>query len=361
MKTNLYLAATALLLAVACKNEEKKPVEINQKPELSALMQKQIELAEVHASPVVSYLKTFGKIITDPNKSVDVFPAVGGNVSQVNVELGDYVRKGDILAVFNSTEVAGYHKDLVDAQGDLVVAQKNLKVAQEMFEGRLATEKDVVVARKEVESSLTEINRLKQLYKIYDLGANNTYYVKAPLSGFVTEKDITPNMLIRNDRSDNIFTISQIDDIWVMANVSESSINQVQVGTEAEIKTLAYPNETIVGKVDRIFNFIDPETKSMKVRIRLNNRDYRLKPQMNATVNLKFVKPEHQPMISSKALVFENSKNYVLVYKDSKHIEIRSVEVAQQNEDYAYIKKGVNPGEKVITKNALLVYRTLAN
>ncbi len=353
-----FLIIVSCLSIISCS---KKEVDDNSSDDfvLSKEMYKKLSFANAEYKPVVNELKVFGKITTDPDKTVDVFPAVGGKVSQVNAQLGDYVQKGQTLAVLQSTEVAGYRKDMLDAQADLLEAQKNLQVANDMYEGKLATEKDVISAKKDVETAQAEIQRIKQLYNIYNLGSNNTYYIKAPISGFITAKDITPDMLIRSDRAESLFTVSQINNVWVMANISESNIGQINVGCEADVQTLSYPDKIIPGQVDRIFNVINPETKSMQARIQLSNPGYVLKPEMNATVTLKIKENRDMLSVPAKAVIFNNDKNYVLVYYSEKNIEVRPVNVYHQNSQIAFIESGLKPNEKVIIQNALLVYRAL--
>lgn len=346
------------LFVFSCGKKEAQ--EDNEKFVLSKEMFKKIDFANAEYSPLIYELKTFGKVTTDPNNTVEVFPAIGGKVSSISAQLGDYVNKGQILAVLQSTEVAGYKKELLDAQADLVNAEKGLQVANDMYKGKLATDKDVLAAKKEVENAKSEIQRIKQLYSIYNLGSNNTYYIKAPISGFISEKNITPDMLIRSDRTENLFTVSKINTVWVMANISESNISQIKVGCEADIQTLSYPDKIIQGKVDRIFNMINPETKSMQARIQLSNEGYVLKPEMNATVTLKVRQNKDMLSVPSSSIIFDNDKNYVLVYYINNNIEARSVDVYQQNKQVAYIQSGLKPGDKVITKNALLVYRALS-
>lgn len=353
-----YLIAISFISILSCINK-KEIDEDNSGFVLSKEMLNKLEFSTVTYSPVINELKVFGKVTTDPDKTVDVFPAVGGKVSMVNGQLGDYVQKGQILAVLKSTEVAGYRKDMLDAQADLLEAQKNLQVASDMFKGKLATEKDVISAKKDVETAQAEIQRIKQLYNIYNLGSNNTYYVKSPISGFITAKDITPDMLIRSDRAESIFTVSQINNVWVMANISESNISQIKLGCEADIQTLSYPDRVIHGNVDRIFNIINPDTKSMQARIQLPNPGYILKPEMNATVTLKIKEDRNMLTIPSSSIIFDNDRNYVLVYYNNKHIEVTPINIYEQNDKTAYIESGLQSGQKIITKNALLIYRAL--
>jgi cobalt-zinc-cadmium efflux system membrane fusion protein len=97
----------------------------------------------------------------------------------------------------------------------------------------------------------------------------------------------------------------------------------------------------------------------MKILVKINNPDLLLKPEMNATVNLKFTENKKLIAVPSSAVLFDKSKNWVMVYKDSKHIETKLVDVYSKIGDITYITSGVSEGEKVISKNGLLIYDAL--
>jgi cobalt-zinc-cadmium efflux system membrane fusion protein len=123
---------------------------------------------------------------------------------------------------------------------------------------------------------------------------------------------------------------------------------------------LSYPDKVFKGKVDKIFNVIDPETKAMEVRINLHNHDYLLKPEMRASITLSSVDSATlMPAIPTKALIFDKSQNFVLVFKDRKHIETRPVQLFSTVGNTAYLKSGLKEGEKVIDSNQLLIYDAL--
>lgn len=168
-------------------------------------------------------------------------------------------------------------------------------------------------------------------------------------------------MLLRNDRSENIFDIAEISEVWAMANINEIDINKVKLGTNAAVTTLSYPDKTFNGKVDKIYNVIDPETKAMQARVKLNNPDYLLKPDMNANIKLSFNENQNMIAVPSKAIVFDKSKNFVVVFKDRNNIETRQVEVYRVVGDTTYITSGLKENEKVITNNQLFIYGALNN
>lgn len=358
MKNSLFLL-TLLLFLGACHKEKPAENEIQSAFVLSDKMFSTTTTADVVKQPLKNELNFYGKITADNNKMIEVYPVVGGNVTQVYVELGDYVKKGQLLATIRSTEVAGFEQELEDAKNDLLVAKNNLKVAQELFEGKLNAERDVIEAKSQVDKSQSQLQRIQETYQIYNIKKGAVYEVRSPLNGFVIEKKINQDMLLRNDRSDNIFDIAEINDVWAIANVNESDINQVKLGYDAAVTTLSYPDKIFTGKVDKIFNIIDPETKAMKVRIKLHNNDYLLKPEMRATIKLSFTEPEQMLSVPSSAIIFDKSRYFVMVYKDRHNIETRPVEVFRTVGDLSYISSGLQEGEKVMTHNQLLVYDAL--
>jgi cobalt-zinc-cadmium efflux system membrane fusion protein len=269
------------------------------------------------------------------------------------------VHKGQLLATIRSTQVAGYEKDMSDAQNDVVVAKNNLKAAQEMYDGKLNTERDVLTAKSELTKAQSQLSRVKEAYRIYNMKPGAIYEVRSPLTGFILEKNINQDMLLRDDHTNNIFDVAEIDEVWAIANVSESDIENVVMGSDAEVSTISYPNKTFHGVVDKIYNFIDPETKAMKVRIRLKNPDFLLKPEMKATIKLSHQDKQKMLAVPTSAVIFDKSKYFVMVYKNRKHIETRKIDVFRQVGDWTYIDSGVATGEQVITQNQLVIYDAL--
>ena len=327
--------------------------------ELSDTMLAHTEFAPVVEKEVEEELRLFGKVQADNNKLAQVYPAVGGNVMKINVELGDYVKQGQILASVRSSEVANFQRERLDAQAEVALAEKNLQVAKDLYEGKINAEKDVLSAGKELEKAKAELSRIHEVYNIYNLSKGSVYNITAPISGFIISKDINQNEQLRSDRTDGIFAIAEIDEVWVLANVNESDISKVALGYSADVQTLSYPNQVFIGKVDRIFNAIDPTTKAMKVLVKIPNPGFKLKPEMNATVTLRFNEGKRMLAIPSSSVIFDKSKSWVMVYTDPKHIETRQVEVYRQLNERSYISIGLNKGEKVVTKNNLLIYDAL--
>ncbi len=358
MRKTIYLLLGVIMVAQSCSNANKEK-EMAVAFSMSDTMMARCEFYTVGLQDVKNELRLFGKIEPDNNKLAQVYSIVGGNVLKINVELGDYVTKGQVLAVVRSSEVAEFQKEKLDAKSDVALAEKNLQVAKDMYAGKLASEKEVVAAERELDRAKAELNRINEIYEIYNLQSGSVFNIVAPISGFIVQKDINQNEQLRADKSDVLFSIAEINEVWAIANVNESDISKVQIGYEAEVNTLSFPDENYEGKIDKIFNAIDPETKAMKVRVRIPNATLKLKPEMNATVTVRFLEKEKMLAVPADAVIFDKSKNWVMVFKDRMNIETRQVKVFRQIGNVAYISSGINAGEKVISKNGILIYDAL--
>lgn len=357
MKRIAILLLSLAAVMSACRQHHAEPVA--EKFSLTDTMLRHTEFATAAEQQVTGNLRLFGKITADNSRQAQVYPVVGGNVVKVNVELGDFVKQGQVLAVIRSGEVADYEKQRLDAINDVAIAEKNLQVANDLYAGKLTSEKDKLLAEKELQKAKAALQRINEIFRIYSIGAGASYNVVAPISGFVIDKNITENMQLRSDKGEAMFSIAQIDEVWVMANVNESDISRISQGLDAEVSTISYPGKIFKGKVDRIFNVLDDNTKAMKVRITIPNPDLQLKPEMSAIISLHIGQQDSMIAIPSSAVIFDKSRYWVMVFKSRDSIETRQVYVHSENGELTYIKSGLSRGEKVISKNQMLIYDAL--
>lgn len=360
MKTFQYTLIWVVIgvWSVSC-NKTKEAEQESKGFMLSDSMMSRIKLDTVKEEIVRNELTLVGQVIPDENKVIKIFPLVGGNVENVNAELGDYVKKGQSLATIRSAEVADFERQMIQAQSDLLIAEKNLSSARDLYESKLIPERDEISASQMVDKARAELSRVKEVFSIYGLGKSNAYTVKAPIDGFVIEKNVNRGTQLRSDNTESLFTVGQIADVWVMANVNESDIPKVKLGMIAEVRTISFPDEVFKGKVDKIYNVLDPETKVMKIRIQLQNVAMKLKPLMHATVYLNFEETDKMQAVPSEAIVFDRGKNWVVVFHSRTNIEVRPVDVYRSLTNRTYIKSGLKDGDTVISENQLLIYNAI--
>ena len=353
----IFTITTAILFG--CK-EKVKQVDTAEKFCLTDTLKQKIVIDTVKNETVRNVISLSGKIEANEDKWIKVFPVVGGIVTEMKVELGDYVSKGQVLAVIRSSEIADYQGQLVSATSAVKITEKSLAAAKDMFSSGLATEKDVIAAETDLEKAKADLKRMEQTNSIYGSKGEAIQTITAPMSGYIIEKNVTDKMQFRVDGALPFFIIANLEEVWVMANVFESDIARIKTGYDADIKVIAYQDKVFTGKIDRIFSMLDPQSRVMKVRIRIPNKDNLLKPEMFAQINIKYDDGSVQmPAIPAQAIIFDKNKNFVMIYKDNCDIETREIEIQETIGNTAYIKSGLQPGEKLVSKYQLLVYDAL--
>ena len=354
MNRILLPVCLCVMILSACGGQTETPKEISQELFLTDSLQNVVSVDTVYTHEVTDELTLNGRVTFNQEQVARVFPIFGGTVTEVSAEIGDHVRKGDVLAIIRSGEVADYEKQKKEAEQQLIIARRNLQSVQDMFTSGMASERDVLQAHQELNNAEAEEKRITEIFSIYHLAGKSLYLVKAPVSGFIVEKNINKEMQIRS------FTISGLENVWVMADVYESDISKVHEGAPVRITTLAYPDKEFSGKIDKVYNMLNDESKTMSVRIKLTNKDYLLKPGMFTNVCvISKVSDKKLPRIDSHALVFENGKNYVVAADANGKLTIREVEVYRQLSKECYLSSGVQEGDHILNKNVLLVYNAL--
>ena len=320
---------------------------------------KELAFDTVRYEPVRSEQSFSGQVTTNGDKTANVVPLVGGVVEDLKVELGDHVTKGQVLAVIRSGEIADVQNQNSNAGTDLAIAKKNLSVAEDQFKAGLAAERDVVLAREELRKAQSNLGKTNKQLGIYGVSKDGHYTITAPISGFITDKNVTENMQYTTSSAGNFFTIADLDQVWVLANVFEADIANVKLGYQADITTLSYPDKHFKGVVDKVFNVLDPDSKALKVRIKLQNPGYLLKPEMYAQVRILNTEKQKELSVPANAVVFDKDQNFVLVYKSKTEVDTRPVKVTKTVGDISYVTGNLKPGDAIISKNQLLVYDEL--
>jgi cobalt-zinc-cadmium efflux system membrane fusion protein len=359
--TSVFLLFASSLFFQACKTDPDKVAEEHKAYIIPDSLTRTLQIDTVQKCPMVNSITLTGSVDFDQDKVVNIYPLVSGNIQDVKVMLGDHVTAGQILGVVKSSEMAGYSNNLVVAQTNVTATKKQLDAAQDLFKSGLASQLDVTTAQVNYDQAVAQLQMVERVLKINGNNTQGDYIVKAPISGFIVQKNVTNNTAIRADNGSNIFTISDLKNVWIQANVYESNIDKIHLGDEVNITTLSYPNRVFKGKVDKMMNVLDPTNKVMKVRVVLPNDDYALKPQMFASVMVTNKNNHEAICISSKALIFDHSQYFVLVYKGNGVAVITPVQVLSTTGDKTYLTSGVNEGDRIIASQSLLIYDQLNN
>jgi membrane fusion protein, heavy metal efflux system len=183
------LGAAVLITLAACSKKQEKPAEeTTQKFAMTDKMYSTSTFAIANEEFAQNQIRLFGKVSAENNNISQVFPAVGGNVIEIKAELGDYVQQRQLLASVRSTEIAGFQSQSSDADANVSIAERNLQSVQDMYEGKLASEKELVMAQKELDKAKAEQKRMREVNQIYKLKSGSVYNMYAPISGYIVAK-----------------------------------------------------------------------------------------------------------------------------------------------------------------------------
>ena len=363
MKTRIYISVlfAAAQLLVGC-GENKKITEVKQQYVIPDSLLHTLVIDTVSKCPLVNVIRLTGMVDFNQDKQVNIFSLVSGNIQDIKVQLGDYVTAGQVLGVVKSSEMAGYSNSLVMAQTSVTATKKQLEATTELYQSGLASILDVTTAQVNYDQAVSQLAMAKRILKINGDNINGEYVIRAPISGFIVQKNVTNNTSVRADNGSSLFTISDLKEVWVQANVYEANVEQVNLGDYVEVSILSAPDKVFIGKIDKVLNVLDPTSKVVKVRIVLQNPDYILKPQMFASVLVSNPEKGREAIcIPSKSLVYEKSRYYVLKYKGNGKADITPVEILNTLGDKTYVNTGINEGDKIIASTTLQIYSELNN
>lgn len=362
MKSFLLTAATVLTLAGCAKKEESAP------PTSAADSTSSYLTDSVRRINPESELTLNGTVTFDQDNVVRVFPLVSGNVEKINASLGTYVQKGQDLAVIRSGDISNYVNDYQSDKSDLEVAQQALKNVSAQYKAGFASETDFLTARSNVKKAQEEAAKSANILKVYggsSTSGNPFFTVKAPITGFVVERNVNAGQDLRSDNQNPLFTISSLQQVWVMANVYEQDIPSVRMGQPVDLTVLAYPDKIFRGTISNISSVLDTQARVLKVRIVLANQAGLLKPDMFATVHVHLANTGSNRAdlaVSQKAVVFDRDHYYVVIKTGKDKFEVREVQLIKNSTRYAFIEGGnLKPGDTVLTEGSLLMYNDLTD
>lgn len=364
MNKHFYTVTAIITLLLSSCKEKKEAIVVPAKFVLSDSMSKMISIDSVSSCYIDNAITLNGEVSYNENNVNKVFPRSSGQVVDCKVSLGDKVQAGQVLAILKSADVAGNYADLSSANADLVITKRQMENAEQLFNNGIASEKEYIEAKQNYQKALAAKAKIQSVISINSgkgSNAGGTYTLTSPISGYIVEKKVNTGNYIRADMGDYLFTISDLKNVWVNASVFETDIPKVKEGFPVIVNTLAYPDLKLKGKVDNISQVMDPTNKTLRIRIKLENPDLLLRPEMFARVIVSNKENRKAICIPTRALISLNGKSFVVIYNSASDMEIREVVVLKTEGEQTYLLSGPTPGEKIITHNQLLVFQQLLN
>ncbi len=318
--------------------------------------------------PVGGLVVTSGRVTFDDLKVAHVMSPVTGRVIRIEAQPGQRVKKGDTLAVIESPDVGSAFSDLEKAQADSISAEKDFRRQKELFDVHAGSQRDLESAQANFAKAKAELQRARKKAQLLRAGAANSgsqdYTLRAPIGGEVIARNVNPGAEVQGQYTGGtvleLFTIGELDTVWVMADLFEMDLGKVKRGTECLVKVVAYPGRVFKGTADWVSDTLDPTTRTAKVRCKLDNADRALKPEMYATAALA-VDQRRSLALPRSAILHLGDQTVVFVElgkaPDGRvRFERRPVSVNEElGGDYLPVIRGISAGERVVTSGAILL------
>ena len=362
LATSSLLAAGFLLVQPGCDRASKAgpPAEaftrVDQRlvvPEGSALRQT-LQLMTTREGLVEDSLIVPATLEADPSQLVKILPPVAGRVVQLAVHLGDWVQKGQPLAILDAPDLAQASADLQKASAQQQQARRALDRVEELGRHDIASRKEVEQAETDFASADSEWVRARA--RLAQLGATSgaghLLTLRAPITGRVTELGAGAGGYW-NDTNAPLMTLANLAKVWLTASVQEKDIARIFVGQEARASLGTFPGEVFRSKVAFLGEMLDPDTRTVKVRMVLDNPSHRLLPAMFASATFS-LKPHRGILIPSSALVLGQEGARVFVEVAPWTFEARMVKAGAQIGPDTEILEGLRPGERVAVKEGVV-------
>ncbi|MBD8882365.1 efflux RND transporter periplasmic adaptor subunit [Rhodanobacter sp. 7MK24] len=321
-------------------------------------LRKRLKIAPVDMHQAPHELAFPANVEADPAHMANVLPALTGRVVSLDVNLGDHVQRGQLLAVIDSGDLAQAYADVDKARDALNLAKKALDRAHGVQQAGGAAVKDLEAAQSGYVQAEAEYRRaqtrLDALGGNADAkGASRPMQVRAPIDGTITVLSIAPGAFV-NDATASMMTIANIDKLWITAEVPEDALGLVKQGQPATASVPAYPGRVFHGTVYSVGAVLDPASRRDPVRIAIDNADHALKPGMYATASLAAAQPA-QVFVPESALLMNNDSTTVFVEVAPWTFERRAVELSYDENDGARVLKGLKAGDRVVVAGGVLL------
>ncbi len=327
-----------------------------------------LEIEPTGDRPVGGLVRAAGRVTFDDLRVGHVFSPVTGRITKILAQPGERVKKGQPLCVIQSPDLGTAISDMSKAQASLFQAEQDWKRQKDLLELHAAAERDYELAHSVYLNARAEMERAERkarLLRNAGLDAvTQEYVLPSPIEGEVIMRGANPGLEVQGQYSGGanveLFTIGELDRVWVVADVYEMDLARIKKGAEVTINVLAAPNDTFTGSVEWVSGALDPITHTAKVRCSVANPDGKLRPEMFGTAAIS-VNPETKFAIKRSALLLLGEQPVVFAQigttpKGLLRFERRPIAVDEMSDGaYVPVRNGVARDERLVVNGGVLL------
>lgn len=321
-----------------------------------------IETAVIKAQALGAELNTTGQVGFNEDRLAHVGPRISGRITAVRATLGQRVKRGETLAVLDSTELGQAKAAYEQARARETLTRETYERERRLAADKISSEQEALTARAAHLEAAAELRRAQETLRLMGVPAGQGQSgslspVTSPFDGTVVEKEANIGEMVSPEQK--LFSVADLSRVWIWIDVFEKDLRRVHPEDEVSVQVDAYPDETFEGKVSFLTGSVDAATRTVRARIDVDNRDGRLRPGMFARIRLTdpHVSPSGPgvPVVPESALQRQGEGFVAFVHEGERHYRLREVKTGRRAGDLVEIVGGLKPGERVVVKGAFLL------
>jgi cobalt-zinc-cadmium efflux system membrane fusion protein len=323
----------------------------------------QFTLVSATSHAAASTLQVTGTVNPDISRTVPVISIASGRVLEVHARIGDYVKKGQLLMDVQSTDVSGAFGQYLKAVNDERLAQAQLDRAKILNDKGAIPNSQVEIAQNAEDDAKTALSASEEQLRVLGVDKSHpaaTVKVYAPTSGYIIAQNVTTAGAagVTFAGSSTAFTIADLSHVWIICDVYENDLPMIHIGQKAEIRLTAYPDRVLTGVVSDIGAVLDPQIRTAKVRIQVDNPNTMMRVGMFATAIIHGTSLQTRPQVPATAVLHLHDRDWVYVPAGEhkfRRVPVRSGSILPGN--MQEILSGIDVGQPVVS-NALALQNT---
>lgn len=354
-----------LALVSACNKKDDAPESETQRDPMvvtapeSLLSQVKVEAA--HTAPVSDTIRVAGRIDFDEQRLARIGSSVNGRVTDLYAQLGQSVKRGEVLARLHSNELSTAQLAYLKSKSQMELHRRNVERAQSLFATDVISDAELQRRTNEFEIASAETRAARDQLRVLglpqssidELGKTGSIDSIAPvvssIQGVVVERRVAAGQVVQP--ADILFVVAELSRVWAVAQVPEQQVSQVQEGQAVHIEIPALGNDKLVGKLIFVGQTINPETRTVLVRTELDNKDGRLKPAMLASMLIESA-PSERLVVPHSAVVREDDLDHVFVALPDKQFRLTRVKLGPAHNGHRVVLEGLKAGENIVVEGA---------
>jgi membrane fusion protein, heavy metal efflux system len=324
----------------------------------------QFPLAAATQHPTTSELIVTGTVTPDVARNIPVVSLASGRVVGIHARLGDTVQKGQLLLTIRSDDVSGGYSNYRMAVADEILAKTQYERSKDLYDHGAIALNDLQVAQDTEDKAKIAVDTLAEHLRLLGNDPDKPAFmvdIFAPVSGVITDQEVTNAAAIQAFNTPSPFTISDLSTIWVVCDVYENDMATVRMGDTASITLNAYPDRKFTGKVSNIGSILDPNIRTAKVRIEVQNPGF-MRLGMFVRATFRGQTSEMHTIVPASAILHVHDRDFVYVPAPGnkfRRVEVVGGDLLSDNVNLQEVKSGLQPGQQVVT-NALVLDHVLA-